>query len=479
MRAWNPDVCYNLSTMHKTKIIATLGPSSFAKEKITKLISAGANLFRINMSHEADKDAKELIKLIRKIDKNIGVIVDLQGPRIRTGIVKGGSAVLKNGADFIITTKQMEGNESQVSTDYPDLPGKIKAGQKIMIDNGQIQLDVTKVTGSDIHCKVHTGGMLGNHKGINIPGVSIFKKALTEKDITDLETAVEADADFIALSFVKSPDDVLEAKKLVQDKGGKIQIIAKIENAEAISNIDAIIHVADAVMVARGDMGVELPPEDVPLVQKEIIRKCARAGKPVIVASQMLETMVASPIPTRAESSDVANAILDGTDAVMLSEETASGQYPIESVEMMVRIIQKAEKIGERVSHIDKADIKQNIAFSVSHAAVHLCEDTNAKAVITFTSSGSTALMASKWKPASPIFAAVTSDKTSRLVSLYWGVRAIITDKFDNTDDMMEQIEKAIVAQKLLNKGDLVVITAGVPVGVPGTTNLIKVHKLS
>lgn len=466
--------------MNKTKIIATLGPASWSKDHITSLIKAGADLFRINMSHEDHKGAIELVKLIRSINKNVGIILDLQGPRIRTREVKGGSVKLKEGGEFVITTKHIEGNEKTVSTDYADLPGKLKPGQRILIDNGLIELHVKNISGEEIYCIVHTGGVLGDHKGINIPGVSIFKKALTEKDRGDIKVAVAVEADYVALSFVKGPDDILDARKAIQDNGGSIPVIAKVENSEAVNNIDAIINISDAIMVARGDMGVELPPEEVPIVQKEIIRKCAKAAKPVIVASQMLESMVSSPLPTRAESSDVANAILDGADAVMLSEETASGKYPIESIAMMSRIIERAEEIdSDRISHLEKSDIKQNIAFSVSHAAVHVCEDINAKAIITFTSSGSTALMASKWRSKAPIIASVTTDKAVRRVSLYWGVKYIITDKCKTTDEMVDHVEKAVVAKKLLKKGDLVVITAGVPIGVPGTTNLIKVHKIS
>ncbi|MFA5104637.1 MAG: pyruvate kinase [Candidatus Margulisiibacteriota bacterium] len=466
--------------MNKTKIIATLGPASWNKEHITALIKAGADLFRVNMSHEGHKGAIELVKLIRSINKNIGVILDLQGPRIRTREVKGGSVTLKEGSEFVITTKHIEGSDKKVSTDYADLPKKLKPGQRILMDNGLIELHVKNISGDEIYCIVHTGGTLGDHKGINIPGVSIFKKALTEKDRGDIKVAVAVEADYVALSFVKGPDDILDARKAIQDNGGSIPVIAKIENSEAISNIDAIINISDAIMVARGDMGVELPPEEVPIVQKQIIKKCARAAKPVIVASQMLESMVLSPLPTRAESSDVANAILDGADAVMLSEETASGKYPIESISMMARIIEKAENIdSDRTSHLEKSDIRQNTSFAVSHAAVHLCEDINAKAIITFTSSGSTALMASKWRSKAPIIASVTTEKAVRRVSLYWGVKYILTDKCATTDEMVDHVEKAVVAKKLLKKGDLVVITAGVPIGVPGTTNLIKVHKIS
>lgn len=466
--------------MNKTKIIATLGPASWNKEQITALIKAGADLFRVNMSHEDHKGAIELVKLIRSINKNVGVLLDLQGPRIRTGKVKGGCAEIKEGSEFVITTKQIEGNAKKVSTDYADLPSKLKPGQRILIDNGLIELHVKNISGDEIYCIVHTGGTLGDHKGINIPGVSVFKKALTEKDRGDIKVAVAVEADYVALSFVKGPDDILDARKAIQDNGGSIPVIAKIENSEAINNIDAIINISDAIMVARGDMGVELPPEEVPIVQKEIIRKCAKAAKPVIVASQMLESMVSSPLPTRAESSDVANAILDGADAVMLSEETASGKYPVESISMMTRIIEKAENIdSERISHLEKSDIKQNTAFAVSHAAVHICEDIDAKAIITFTSSGSTALMASKWRSKAPIIASVTTEKAVRRISLYWGVKYIITDKCATTDEMVDHVEKAVVAKKLLKKGDLVVITAGVPIGVPGTTNLIKVHKIS
>jgi pyruvate kinase len=408
----------------------------------------------------------------------VGVILDLQGPRIRTGRLKHSSAKIEKGRDFIITAKQVDGNESQVSTDFSSLPSHLKPGQKILLDNGLIELQVTKISGSDIHCRVYMGGILGEHKGINIPGVSIFKKALTEKDKEDISTAVLAKADYIALSFVKSPDDILEAKKIIHNDGGHIPVIAKIENSDALKRLDAIINVSDAIMVARGDLGVELLPEEVPIIQKNIIKKCAKAGKPVIVASQMLESMVENPRPTRAESTDVANAIFDGADAVMLSEETASGLYPIESVEMMVRIIQRAEEEGSNNTNLSEDDIRQNTAFVVSHAAAEMCEELKAKAVISFTSSGSTALMVSKWKPKAPIFASVTSVTAARRVSLYWGVLPILMEKFNNTDEMIENVEKAAVSGKLLKKGDLVVITAGVPIGQPGTTNLIKVHKI-
>ncbi|MEK7376985.1 MAG: pyruvate kinase, partial [Candidatus Margulisiibacteriota bacterium] len=334
------------------------------------------------------------------------------------------------------------------------------------------------VTESDIHCKVSTGGILGQHKGLNVPGVSVFKKALTEKDKEDILSAIKADVDYLALSFIKSPDDILETKKFLEDNGTKIPVIAKIENPEALPKIDAIIQVADAVMVARGDLGVELPPEDVPIIQKALIRKCAKAGKPVIVASQMLESMVESPRPTRAETTDVANAIIDGADAVMLSEETASGKFSQEAVTMMRKIIEKVETQEPIHNNLDETDIKNNISFAVSHAAAHMCEDLNAKAIITFTSSGSTALMVSKWRRKSPIIAPVTSQKAVRRISLYWGVQAIKIKEIESTDKMISSAEKATVEQKLLKKGDLVIITAGVPIGVPGTTNLIKVHTI-
>jgi len=464
--------------MSKTKIIATLGPASMSKGKISSLIKAGADIFRINMSHEDEKGAIEVVKTIRGLGGGIAVLLDLQGPRIRTGKLKNGPVLIKDGGEFIITSKQIEGDETRVSTDYAALPEKLKPGQKILVDNGLIDLRVKNIAGTEIYCTVHTGGMLGEHKGINIPGVSIFKKALTEKDREDIKVAVTVEADYVALSFVKGQADILEAKKCIRDNGGNIPVIAKVENSEAIRNIDEIINISDAVMIARGDMGVELPPEEVPVVQKEIIRKCAKAAKPVIVASQMLESMVSSPRPTRAESSDVANAILDGADAVMLSEETASGQYPEESVRIMDRIAVRMEGSGPRRAHIHKKDVMGNISLAVSHATVHTCEDIEAKAIITFTTSGSTALMISKWRPNVPIIASVTGEKAARRVSLYWGVKPVIIGACKTTDEMIGFVEKAVVEKKLLKKGDLVVITAGVPIGVPGTTNLIKVHRI-
>jgi pyruvate kinase len=469
---------YNVVAMGKTKIIATVGPACDSPECLTGLIKAGVNLFRFNMSHEGTKDLVKEAGILRKLNSNVGIIADLQGPRIRTGRLKNKTIELKKGRELILTTKQVNGDEIYVSIDYKGLPGKVKTGDRLLLDNGLIELHITKVTESDIHCKVLTGGILGQHKGINVPGVSVFKKALTEKDKADILSAIKAEVDYLALSFIKSPDDILETKKFLQDNGAKIPVIAKIENPEALPKIDAIIQVADAIMVARGDLGVELPPEDVPIIQKALIKKCAKAGKPVIVASQMLESMVESPRPTRAETTDVANAIIDGADAVMLSEETASGKFPIEAATMMRKIIEKVESQEELHNNLDETDIKNNISFAVSHAASHMCEDLNAKAIITFTSSGSTALMVSKWRRQSPIIAAVTSQKTVRRISLYWGVQAIKIKEIESTDKMISSTEQATVEQKLLKKGDLVVITAGVPIGVPGTTNLIKVHTI-
>ncbi len=470
---------YNVDIMNnKTKIIATIGPASENKDVIKKIIDAGADLVRFNMSHGAIDDVRKAIKTVRAINPNIGILLDLQGPRIRTGRLKDACVSLQKGSKFLLTTKQVEGNETMVSVDHKDLPSMVKAGQKIMVDNGLIELKVISVSGADINTQVVTSGMLGEHKGINVPGISIFKRAITDKDVEDIKLAVEADVDYIGLSFIKNPDDVIEAKKVIEANGGDIAVIAKIENPEALPKLDAIINISDAIMVARGDLGVELEPQDVPMIQKEIIRRSAKAGKPVIVASQMLESMISSPIPTRAETTDVANAIIDGADALMLSEETAAGMYPVKAVEMMAKIINKVEEEGKIISNLEKSDIKQSIALAVSHSAYHICEDIGCKAIISFTTSGSTALMASKWRPTSPIFACVTSEKAARRVSLYWGVQPIKMDKFVNTDEMILKAQEAVLSQRLLSKGDLVVITAGVPIGVPGTTNLLKVHKI-
>ncbi len=464
--------------MNKTKIIATVGPASDSKEKIQELINAGVDLFRFNMSHADHKSAKAAMGIIRKLDKKIGILVDLQGPRIRTGNLEGGCVVLEKGSEVTITTQKVLGNKSLFSVDYEDLHKEIKPGQRILIDNGLIEVKVMSIGGNNINCKVVNGGELGEHKGLNVPGVSIFKKALTEKDIVDLDFAIAEGADYVALSFIKSQDDVLEAKKHIEGRKSNIPVIAKIENQEGISRLDAIINVSDAVMIARGDMGVELNPEEVPVIQKDIIIKCAKAGKPVIVASQMLESMVENPRPTRAESSDVANAIIDGADAVMLSEETSKGKYPVESVTMMSKIIDKVEERG-LLSNLSEDDMKKNTAFVVSYAAAEMSTNLNAKAIISFTSSGSTALMVSKWRPKSQILASVTTAEASRKVSLYWGVTPIIMEEFNNTDEMIEKVREAVVSQNILKKGDLIVITAGVPIGVPGTTNFIKVHLIN
>ncbi|GGA36895.1 pyruvate kinase [Psychrobacillus lasiicapitis] len=471
--------------MRKTKIVCTIGPASESEEKLEKLIEAGMNVARLNFSHGSHEEHAARIKTIRKVSKKVGKIVgillDTKGPEIRTHKMENDAIELESGQTIDISMTEVLGNTERFSISYEKLIEDVQEGSIILLDDGLIELIVTNINMSDgiISTYIQNAGTLKNNKGVNVPGVSVQLPGITEKDAKDILFGIEQDVDFIAASFVRRAKDVLEIRELLENnKGSHIQIIPKIENQEGVDNIDEIIQVSDGLMVARGDLGVEIPAEEVPLVQKSLIQKCNEAGKPVITATQMLDSMQRNPRPTRAEASDVANAILDGTDAIMLSGETAAGTYPVEAVQTMDKIAKRTENAIDYRGHVSKLSKARdvNLTDAIGQAVAHTAINLKVKAVIAPTESGHTAKMIAKFRPGVPIIAVTSSDLPSRKLTLVWGVYPIVGKKAYSTDEVLETaIEESIVHQ-YVNHGELVVITAGVPVGEAGTTNLMKVH---
>ncbi len=469
--------------MKKTKIVCTLGPASEEKSILTDLILQGLNVTRFNFSHGNHEEHKVRINLVkevsRELDIPVAIMLDTKGPEIRTGDFKDGHVELKKGENVIITAKDMLGDSDVFSITYKKLAQDVEIGDTILIDDGLIGLEVLEIIDDDIKCLVKNTGEVKNKKGINVPGVKIGLPAITDKDIKDIKFGIENGIDLIAASFIRKPEDVIEIRKVLEENNADdIQIISKIESQEGLDNIDGIIEVSDGIMVARGDLGVEIPAEDVPLAQKQIIEKCNRAGKPVIIATQMLDSMIRNPRPTRAEVNDVAIAVYDGADAIMLSGETAIGKFPIEAVKIMSNIAKKIEASLD-YKHILSSRIKGNkitMTNAISHATCTTAQDMQANAIITATSSGYTARAVSKFRPKAPIIAATTSRKVMRKLSLMWGVYPVLTEETNSTDEIIDISVKKALEKQLIKNGDLVVITAGVPVGVAGSTNLIKVH---
>lgn len=469
--------------MRKTKIVCTIGPASETVDKLCDLINAGMNVARLNFSHGDFEEHGARIKNIREASertgKTVAILLDTKGPEIRTQTVKGGEAELKAGSTVSIYMEEIEGDETKFSVTYPGLIQDVEVGSTILLDDGLIGLEVLGKTDEIIQAKVMNNGTLKNKKGVNVPNVSVNLPGITDKDAKDIIFGIEQGIDFIAASFVRRASDVLDIRELLEKYGaGDIHIIPKIENQEGVDNIDEILEVSDGLMVARGDLGVEIPAEEVPLVQKELIKKCNMAGKPVITATQMLDSMQRNPRPTRAEASDVANAIFDGTDAIMLSGETAAGSYPVESVKTMNSI---AVRVEESLDYRDMLNLRSKqvsltitdaISQSVSHTAVRL----NVAAIITPTASGHTAQMISKYRPKAPIVAVTSSNKVSRKLALVWGVSPELGEQATTTDEMLDIAVRESVNSGAVSYGDLVVITAGVPVGESGTTNLMKIH---
>lgn len=470
--------------LKKTKIVCTIGPASESPEVLEQLIIEGMNVARLNFSHGSHEEHLVKIKAIKKIRRKLGqhiaIMLDTKGPEIRIGNFDEKEIFLKPDDTFTLTTRQLLGNQSIVSVTYEGLPNDVEVGSIISVDDGLIQLEVKEIIdGTDIVCRVQNNGVLSNHKGVNLPGIKTNLPSLTPKDIDDIKFGIENGVDMIAASFVRKKEDVYDIRKVLEDHGGEnIKIISKIESQEGVDNIDEIVEASDGIMVARGDLGVEIRTELIPLVQKEIIRKTNEAGKPVITATQMLDSMQRNPRPTRAETTDVANAILDGTDCVMLSGETAAGKYPVEAVRTMRNICITTELSNDFEEKIYEAsmDKKPNITNSISRSTCTIASELNAKAIITCTSSGNTSRSISKHRPRKNIIACTTSEKVARSLSLVWGVYPVVVSKANETDELIERAIVGAIAEGYVAEGDLIVLTAGIPLGVSGTSNLIKVH---
>lgn len=469
--------------MRKTKIVCTLGPSTDDEAVLRKLIEAGMNVARLNFSHGTHEEQKRRMDMVKKLRAELGkpvaILLDTKGPEIRTRDFEGGKVEVKSGDFFTLTTRELLGDSTITSITYKDLYKDVEIGTHILIDDGLIELEVKSISDGDILCEVINGGFISNHKGINVPDVHLNMPYMSQTDIDDILFGIEQDVDFVAASFVRSARDVLEIRNLLDENGGKnINIISKIENSEGVNHIDDIIYVSDGIMVARGDMGVEIPGEEVPVIQKMIIHKVYNAGKQVITATQMLDSMIKNPRPTRAETTDVANAIYDGTSAIMLSGETAAGMYPIEAVETMVRIAERTEKDIDYCKQFFQYDRKanQNVTDAVCHAACTTAIDLNAAAIVIVTKSGRSARNISKYRPNCNIIAGTTSDKACRQLNMSWGVMPIHVDEQNEIFGLFDHAVAAGKEQGLLKEGDTVVVGAGVPLGVSGNTNMLKVQ---
>ncbi|WP_026117563.1 pyruvate kinase [Nocardiopsis alkaliphila] len=465
----------------RAKIVATLGPATSSPETLRRLVEAGLDVARINLSHGTHDDHHASLTNLRQAakdaDRAVGVLADLQGPKIRVGTFPGGPIELAAGDEFTITTEDTPGDQNGVSTTYKGLPGDVRPGDRVLIDDGRVVLECTKTTSTDVHTRVVFGGPVSNHKGLNLPGVAVSVPALTEKDEEDLRWSLRQGVDMVALSFVRSPADAEECHRIMDDEGVTVPLIAKIEKPQAVERLQDIIEVFDAVMVARGDLGVELPLENVPMVQKRAVERCRDKAKPVIVATQMLESMISAPRPTRAEASDVANAVLDGADAVMLSGETSIGDYPVETVETMARIIGAAEQESLRASHIlDR--VPETTGGAIARAAAEIGATVGAKALVAFTMSGETARRLARYRSPIPLLAFTTEAGTRGRLSLTWGVESNLVPWADNTDDMVRQVESELLRLGDYNKGDTVVIVSGSPPGTTGSTNSLRVHRI-
>ena len=471
--------------MRKTKIICTLGPAADSDDIVRKLILEGMNVARFNFSHGTHEEHKQRMDRVKRIREElhlpVALLLDTKGPEIRTGSFDGGKAILIEGETVIIRSEDMLGSSKEFSVTYKELPEDVKPDTKILIDDGLIELIVFEVKDRDIYCRIENGGQISDKKSINVPGVELHLPALTKKDEDDIIFGIENEIDFIAASFVRKPRDVQEIRHILEKHNAQaINIIAKIENGEGVSNFEDILKVTDGIMVARGDLGVEIPAAEVPIVQKRFIQQCHFAGKVCITATQMLDSMIRNPRPTRAEVSDVANAIFDGTSAVMLSGETASGKYPVESLQMMVEIARQTE------GSIDYWKVLQNtpypmissVANAISHATCTTAMDLNAKAIITITHAGRTARLVSRFRPACPIVATTVFPRVQRQLSLCWGVSPILVDEIQTTDQMFDVGSQAARKCGFLSDGDIIVMTGGTPVGMSGTTNTIKVQAI-
>ena len=472
--------------MRKTKIICTLGPAVDSEDMIRTLIRSGMDAARFNFSHGSHPEHLERLSLLKAVRDAMGrpvaTILDTKGPEIRIRNFDTKSISLEAGDTFTLTTREEVGDQTHVSVSYPKLHQEVAPGQEILIDDGLVAIRVDEIRGEDIVCKVENGGTLSANKSINIPGVHIHLPALTEKDVADIRFGVENDFDFIAASFVRQASDVEAVRQVLQDCGGEsVKIIAKIENQEGVDNIDEILAAADGIMVARGDLGVEIPAAKVPILQKKIIRKGLQAGKPVITATQMLDSMMRNPRPTRAEVSDVANAVFDGTSCVMLSGETAGGKYPVEALTAMTGIVEEAEASIDYWRHFQKQRVvpASNINDAITHTCCLTAKDLDAKAILAATNSGRTARMICRFRPSCPVAALTMHEKVRRQLNICWGVIPFLTGEVNSTDRIFSLSAEVALKERLVQAGDTVVITAGVPLGKSGSTNLIKAQVIS
>ncbi len=467
--------------LRRAKIVATLGPAASSYDQIRPLLEAGVNVARMNLSHGSYDVHEEVYRNVKRAADDSGVpvaiLVDLQGPKIRTATFADGPQLLTAGDPFTITVREVPGSQDIVGTTYKGLVGDVKPGDTLLVDDGRINLQVESTTDTDVVCRVVVGGIISNNKGINLPGVAVSVPALSEKDEQDLRWGLKLGVDYIALSFVRNAEDIDRVHEIMDEEGIRLPVVAKIEKPQAMENLDAIIDAFDAVMVARGDLGVELPPERVPIVQKEAIESARRMAKPVIVATQMLESMIENPIATRAETSDVANAVLDGADAVMLSGETSVGKYPVNAVKTMAQIISSSEQYGlARIPPLGSKPRTQGGAVTL--AAVEIAEFVEAKFLCIFTESGDSARRMSRLRSGIPMLAFTPLETIRRRMCLNWGITSFLVDRVFHTDEMYQQVDDVLLGQKLAKKGDKVVVISGSPPGIPGSTNDIRVHVL-
>jgi len=470
--------------MKKTKIVCTVGPSSSSPETLERLITSGMDVARLNFSHGTHESHMQVIDTIRaisaKVGKPVALLQDLCGPKIRLGDMAAGPSpvVVNRGDRYTFVDEEIVGDAAKATITYKNLYHEVQPGNRILIDDGLIEMKVVKIVDRDIECEVVAGGPLSSHKGVNLPGIALSIPALTEKDIADLRFGLGVPVDLVAISFVRKEEDILLALSIMKEAGRFLPIIAKVEKQEAVDNIEGILRYCDGIMVARGDMGVEIPFEEVPLIQKKLISLCREKAKPVITATQMLDSMIRNPRPTRAEVTDVANAILDGTDAIMLSGETASGKYPLESVQAMASIADYTEKFLPYESIFLKGGEKRNAVEAISLATCEIAEQMQARAIVILTSSGRTARAIAKYRPRQPVIAVTDSPEAQRRMMLQWGVIPVLAESVENTDQLIEEMCTAALKTGTVREGDLIVLTAGVPEGMKGSTNTIKLHVL-
>ncbi|MDQ7799773.1 MAG: pyruvate kinase [Armatimonadota bacterium] len=468
----------------RTKIVATIGPATGEPDRLRALVEAGVDVMRFNFSHGTREEHRRWIQLVRRFSAELGrpvaILQDLQGPKIRVGELRDHRpVVLEEGSEVVIGAHTEGGTAQRLSVTYPELVREVRAGDRILLADGELELAVTSVGPQEVRARVVRGGLLEEHKGINLPGVTLRAPALTDKDVEDLRFGLEAGVDFVALSFVRRAEDVVQARELMERLGRTVPLVAKLEKAEAVDHLEEIMQASDGVMVARGDLGVELAPERVPTLQKHIIRRANELGIPVITATQMLESMVDHPRPTRAEASDVANAILDGTDAVMLSAETAAGRYPLEAVRMMDRIAVEVEAASPQLYQAPRQhDRRLGIAEAVAAAACRLSHDLRAKAIVVITRSGRTAQLVSKNRPAEPIVALTEDEAVARGLCLWWGVHPVVIEFREDTDAMLTHAEEELLRRGLVEPGDVLVVTGSAPIIARGRTNFVKVHRV-